>query len=1195
MKMKIRLISVVLFLVAIGAGLCFSRDVKLTKVREWGTMEYKQIVVQGNYAYCAASFAGLDILDISNPTRPVKIGSIDTIAAGAEAISVAVSGNYAYVGHNEDFIGRLRIVDISNPRAPRLMGYYSKLCSEPVLAASGNYLYEAGGYGIKIFDVSNPSSPKLVKTFTAPGLSRYIFISGHYAYVASTGGFHILDIAKPTNLTIVGAYTGVSLEKVVISGKYAYVSGNLMLQALDISNPANPTLVGTYDRIGFDENVDFAAAGHYVYLTTKYCDYECQEGEEDPSYFLQVVDFADPDSPIEAGAYETPADIKAVALKGTYLYASSTINGLLVIDVSDPSAPGKVGSLDEVENPRNVRLSGKYAYLPGGKSGLLLLDISNPAAPVKKGKYTEMTSPLDVAVSGNYAYLVNFAQDFHVVDISNPEAPVRVGKYTTSIIPGRVVVSGNRAYLANTYYGGSMEVVNIANPKKPVQSAMWTGSYDEAAVSGSHVFAAQDHNYFKDMTDGRCKLNGNIQAICFSGQYAYIGALNGKLAVVRLSDTSAPAPIKQGFTRDYTYGVAASGKYLFASVRYDTLQVLDISNPEAPEPFAVSDTPVVAKHVAASGNYAYLTGGASGKLYIYQVSEVPAQSLTITSPNGGETWQRGVAHDITWTQTGLTGNVTIDLYKGGVFSANIGTAAANAGTFSWTPPDAAAPGADYKVRLYQGSVNDYSDNNFSITAPPKIMLNRQGLNFGVAPGGTTRAQTVIISNSGGGTLNWTASADAEQTWILVSPAAGTGTGFIQVEVNPAGLAAGTYTGKVSVADPAASNSPSAITVTLIIWETGAVPFGEFATPVDGTTVSGSVPVTGWALDDLEVMSVKIYRDPVSGEGSERVYIGDAVFVEGARPDVEQAYPDYPWNYRAGWGYMMLTNMLPNQGNGAFKLYSDAEDKEGNIVSLGTKTITCDNANAVKPFGAIDTPIQGGTASGKSYPNFGWALTPMPNMIPIDGSIISVWVDGKVLGHPVYNIYREDIPTKFPGYANSDGAVGYYHLDTTQYANGVHSIAWTVRDNAGNEEGIGSRYFSSQNTSSDISRRGAAAFSPWSPAADSCASFSDRCAPVRVKKGFSVDTETNEIYPDEEGVTQIEIRELERLEIHFSKRTVNISPLPVGSTFDPVGGVFYWQPGAGFIGRYRFVFMEKAEDGSLNRKEIIINILPKFSR
>lgn len=79
--------------------------------------------------------------------------------------------------------------------------------------------------------------------------------------------------------------------------------------------------------------------------------------------------------------------------------------------------------------------------------------------------------------------------------------------------------------------------------------------------------------------------------------------------------------------------------------------------------------------------------------------------------------------------------------------------------------------------------------------------------------------------------------------------------------------------------------------------------------------------------------------------------------------------------------MMLTNYLPNGGNGTYTFEAIATDAEGNDVPLGTKTINVDNENAVKPFGAIDTPKQGGTADGSNFRNHGWVLTPLPNSIP----------------------------------------------------------------------------------------------------------------------------------------------------------------------------------------------------------------------
>jgi len=266
--------------------------------------------------------------------------------------------------------------------------------------------------------------------------------------------------------------------------------------------------------------------------------------------------------------------------------------------------------------------------------------------------------------------------------------------------------------------------------------------------------------------------------------------------------------------------------------------------------------------------------------------------------------------------------------------------------------------------------------------------------------------------------------------------------------------------KISASDGSAADSSDAVFT--IKTATGAPPVGSFDSPKEGAKVSGSIPVTGWAIDDIGVSYVKIYCK----DKGKSIYLGEAIFVEGARPDIENAFPNFPSNSKAGWGYMLLTHFLPAGGNGTYKLQAVAQDVEGNQVILGTKTINCDNAHAVKPFGAIDTPAQGGTASGKNFINWGWALTPPPNNIPQNGSTINVYIDGVKIGRPVYNIYREDIARLFPGYTNSKGAVGYFTIDTAAYENGVHTIYWTVVDNAGNTDGIGSRYFTIQNTIDD---------------------------------------------------------------------------------------------------------------------------------
>lgn len=327
-----------------------------------------------------------------------------------------------------------------------------------------------------------------------------------------------------------------------------------------------------------------------------------------------------------------------------------------------------------------------------------------------------------------------------------------------------------------------------------------------------------------------------------------------------------------------------------------------------------------------------------------------------------------------------------------------------------------------------------------------------------------------------------------------------------------------------------------------------------------------------------------------------------MFVEGARGDVEQAYPDYPLNYQAGWGYMMLTNFLPGHGNGTYTLSAYAIDLDGHTVSLGTKTIHCDNDNAVKPFGAIDSPSQGGTGTG-SFFNYGWALTPMPNSIPTDGSTINVWVDGVKLGNPVYNQYRSDIATLFPNYENTDGAVGAYYLDTTTYENGVHTIAWSVRDDADNSDGIGSRFFTITNTGDSGLAEIQSHKEDLKPSIsyEYILNMPVNFDPVRFKRGYRRDIEPEFKKTNEYGLAVIEIREVERTEIALGNGVMTgymivgeeLRPLPIGSTLDAEKGIFYWQPGAGFIGEYDFVFIKATRYGTKETVKIKINILPKF--
>jgi hypothetical protein len=105
--------------------------------------------------------------------------------------------------------------------------------------------------------------------------------------------------------------------------------------------------------------------------------------------------------------------------------------------------------------------------------------------------------------------------------------------------------------------------------------------------------------------------------------------------------------------------------------------------------------------------------------YIEITIYIPQPTLTITNPNGGETWQLGSTHDITWTSTGDIGNVMIKLYKDGYSYLPIvdvpGTE--NDGSYTWDILSSWAESSTYIIKIYSNipyEFLDESDNYFSI-------------------------------------------------------------------------------------------------------------------------------------------------------------------------------------------------------------------------------------------------------------------------------------------------------------------------------------------------------------------------------------------------------------------------------------------------------------------------------------------------
>ncbi len=107
-------------------------------------------------------------------------------------------------------------------------------------------------------------------------------------------------------------------------------------------------------------------------------------------------------------------------------------------------------------------------------------------------------------------------------------------------------------------------------------------------------------------------------------------------------------------------------------------------------------------------------------------SEINQPGITVTTPNGGESYQAGTTQTLQWTYTGDPGaSVKIELFKGGVFNstiaASVSTGTLCSGTYAWTIPLSQTTGTDYRIRITSTSNSAYMDEseaNFTIVPPP---------------------------------------------------------------------------------------------------------------------------------------------------------------------------------------------------------------------------------------------------------------------------------------------------------------------------------------------------------------------------------------------------------------------------------------------------------------------------------------------
>ena len=126
----------------------------------------------------------------------------------------------------------------------------------------------------------------------------------------------------------------------------------------------------------------------------------------------------------------------------------------------------------------------------------------------------------------------------------------------------------------------------------------------------------------------------------------------------------------------------------------------------------------------------------------FTLSSQPPPPITVASPNGGENWELGSNHSITWSISNAGSNVKIELYKSGSYYKTISSSTSNNGSYSWSIPTSYTESSDYKIKITDtsnSSINDDSDSYFTLSSqppPPTITVTSPNGGENWEPGST---------------------------------------------------------------------------------------------------------------------------------------------------------------------------------------------------------------------------------------------------------------------------------------------------------------------------------------------------------------------------------------------------------------------------------------------------------------------------
>ena len=330
------------------------------------------IVFFDTYIGVIQDYYGFTTYDVSTPSSPTFEGHF---FGGGYAEELVKDGDLLYIANGE---GGLEILNVSDKTNPIRLNYS---CTNTANFKTIDYYNDSvilgtngEGYEPHLVTYNTSELPTIdIESEIFNHAYGEIKIKGDYAFGATIGyGFVVYNITDMSSLVEEARVftSGTYFTSLDIKEDIAYV-GDLLngLRIINISDVENPSLISTYTITfsgNYNDKYDVVVDDNdRVYIT---------EHDHD---LLEIIDVSDPENPVQLTA-ESYTEPESCYVEGSFLYVALGDNGMEMLDVSNYLNIQSKGTYDLSAGPiAELLVENGTIYAAAGEGGIAILTLDS--------------------------------------------------------------------------------------------------------------------------------------------------------------------------------------------------------------------------------------------------------------------------------------------------------------------------------------------------------------------------------------------------------------------------------------------------------------------------------------------------------------------------------------------------------------------------------------------------------------------------------------------------------------------------------------------------------------------------------------------------------------------------------------------------------------------------------------------------